>query len=225
VAAWFSEARKGLRMKKKEIVTIALLLVTSFLFTSCFKVVKIGEEDKLLGKVAFDADAEIESIWSTKVFPELLGKAVSLSDLYQDAKGDYANVSDRGRYTMGDSGELNFTIKGTAVITEAQVDKKAGYVVLEVKGIPAEQQIRLQVGPLFKGTALRDNLTCISYDQYKNQVQWASISQALHNQVLAKVLKGIDFKTMIGKEIGFVGCMTITTDGILNITPVQLEVT
>ena len=211
-------------MSKRGIGLALMFFAISCTMTSCCKVVKIGEEDKLLGNTKFDADAEIEGIWSTKVIPELMGKAVSLSDLYRDANGDYGTVSNRGRYTMGDSGELNFTVKGTAIIKEAQVDKKAGYIIVEVDGISSDQEFRFQVGPLFKGTAVRDNLTCISYDQFKNQVQWASISQALHNQILSKVLKGIDFTTLIGKRVRFVGCMTITSGGPLNITPVKIEV-
>jgi len=188
------------------------------------KVVKTGEEDKLTGKVTFDANTNVSELWDTDLLPELLNRAVDLSDLVDNAKGDFANVSDMGLYTMGDTGDLNFTVKDEATVIENHSDKKAGYLTLSVDSVPSDQVIQLQVGTLFKGTAIRDNLTSVSFDDYQNQIEWGGVSHSLNDKVLDTVIDDAILNLTEGSKINFTGCFTVSKTGDIVITPIKIEV-
>ena len=105
-------------------VLIAMGLVMTTL-TGCVKVVKIGEEGNLTGEVEFSASDNVGSFWETQALPELTGKAVDLGEFLKEANGDLGSLADKyGKYSMGDSGELTYTVKGTGTVTEVQTEKK-----------------------------------------------------------------------------------------------------
>ena len=212
-------------MKKvNKILFISMILLFCIFQTSCVKVVKTGEEDKLTGKVTFDANTNVSELWDTDLLPELLNRAVDLSDLVDNAKGDFANVSDMGLYTMGDTGDLNFTVKDEATVIENHSDKKAGYLTLSVDSVPSDQVIQLQVGTLFKGTAIRDNLTSVSFDDYQNQIEWGGVSHSLNDKVLDTVIDDKILNLTEGSKINFTGCFTVSKTGDIVITPIKIEV-
>ena len=212
-------------MKKvNKILFISMILLFCIFQTSCVKVVKTGEEDKLTGKVTFDANTNVSELWDTDLLPELLNRAVDLSDLVDNAKGDFANVSDMGLYTMGDTGDLNFTVKDEATVIENHSDKKAGYLTLSVESVPSDQVIQLQVGTLFKGTAIRDNLTSVSFDDYQNQIEWGGVSHSLNDKVLDTVIDDAILNLTEGSKINFTGCFTVSKTGDIVITPIKIEV-
>lgn len=212
-----------MKIIKKIKFILSLCLITVSL-VSCVKVVKIGEEDKLVGNFEFDANANVAESWDTVFLPELVNKAIDMSDLYEKANGDFANVSDLGIYTMGDKGELNFTVKDSATVLENVSNKKAGYLVISIDSIPNEQIIQLQVGPLFRGTSVRDNLQSINFDDYVNQIEWGGVSHSLNDKILETVITDSVLNLQPGDNIDFYGCFTVSAKGEILITPISLEV-
>ena len=75
-------------MKKRLAALLLILAFAASSLTGCVKVVKIGEEGKLTGEVAFNADSDVESIWQSKAVPELTEKAVDLNTFLTESKGD-----------------------------------------------------------------------------------------------------------------------------------------
>ena len=205
-------------MKKR---LAALLLVLAFAassLTGCVKVVKIGEEGKLTGEVAFNADSDVESIWQSKAVPELTEKAVDLNAFLTESKGDLKTLADKyGKYSMGTSGELNYVVK-------VDQTKKAGVMDVKLQGYDGPETIQLQIGSVFKGSAVRDSLNFIKYEDYKNQVQWANVSQSIHTVIQKQVLDPLDVSSLTGKTVEFIGCFTVDGNDKLLITPVQMTV-
>jgi predicted lipoprotein len=211
-------------MKKNTVGSLLFLGLVLLLLTSCFKVVKTGEEEKLTGVHAFCAAENIAEIWDSKAKPELLQKAIPLAQLLEDAAGDFQNVSSKGKYSMGTSGELSFVVNGTATVMEVHSEKKAGYLVVELDGCTTSENVKIQIGNLFKGTAVRDSLDLISYDNYKNQVEWAAVSQSINQKILESTISPINLADLQGKKISFVGCFTATDNKEVLVTPVSLSV-
>lgn len=75
-----------------------------------------------------------------------------------------------------------------------------------------------------KGSAVRDSLSFIKYEDYKNQVDWAKISQSIHDVINKNVIGAQDVGTLEGKTISFVGCFNVDKADELLITPVELTV-
>ena len=212
-------------MKRQAIFAMVLCLLMAFALTGCVKVVEIGHEDEITGNVRFDAASNVEEIWASKAVPELKDKAVELAALLQESKGNLKSLADKyGRYSMGDKGELSYVVKGEGKVTEVNQEKKAGYMTIQLNGYAGQESVKLQIGSVYKGSAVRDSLSFIKYEDYTNQVDWAKVSQSIHDTVNKDVIGTVDLKTIVGKDVSFVGCFSVDKKTEILITPVELIV-
>jgi predicted lipoprotein len=211
---------------RKQIGIITLVcLILVFSLSGCVKVVQIGHEDEITGNVKFSAAENVESIWASQAIPELEKKAVDLPKFLTESKGDLKSLAKQyGRYSMGDKGELCYVVKGQGRVVEVNREKKASYMTVKLDGYEGPQSIQLQIGSVYKGSAVRDSLSFIKYEDYKNQVDWAKISQSIHDIINKNVIGVQDLGTVQGKTISFVGCFNVDKADELLITPVELTV-
>jgi len=212
-------------MKKRIVVLAMAVLLSISTMTGCMKIVKIGEEGKLTGNVTFNAGDNVAEIWDSAAIPELTGKAVDLSTFLTEANGDLKSLADKyGKYSMGTSGQLSYTVKGIATVKEVNTEKKAGFMEVTIDGYSGPVIIKLQTGPVFKGSAVRDSLDLIKFEDYKNQVDYAAVSQSIHNIIKTTIIDPIDLPSIVGKQIEFTGCFTVDKEDLILITPVILTV-
>ena len=209
----------------KKITAILLAAALSTCFTGCVTIVKTGEEAALTGDVAFNAGDNVATIWDSQAVPSLNEKAVDLAAFLTEAGGDLKSLASRyGKYSMGDSGELSYTVKGIVTVAEVNTEKKAGYMVVTVDGYTGPEVVRLQIGSVFKGSAVRDSLDFIKFEDYKNQVDYAAVSQSIHEVIQSTVISGLELDSLVGKQIEFTGCFTVDKTDELLITPIQITV-
>ncbi len=210
-------------MKKGSIIGAAIAAVVLVYAGVTATVVPEGQEATLTGEVEFDPSTVAKNFWeqnSEKYFSE---NAVDLNTLISEANGDFATVASKyGHYSMGDSGELSFLVKGSGKATTVKNKLRSGYVAFDLDGNSSDIKTRLQIGPVFKGSAVRDSISLISYKDYKNQIEWAGVSVSLHELVLKEVLSKVDMDTLEGKQFDFIGCFTVSKPDLVNITPVKL---
>ncbi|ROR30694.1 putative lipoprotein [Mobilisporobacter senegalensis] len=212
-------------MRKRILLLSMAVILSMSVMTGCMKIVKIGEEGKLTGEVEFNAGDNVAEIWDSVALSELTEKAVDLSAFLAESNGDLKSLADQyGKYSMGSSGELNYTVKGAGTVKEVNTEKKAGYVEVTLDSYTGEAVIRLQIGPVFKGSAVRDSLDIIKFEDYKNQVDYAAVSQSIHDIIKTSIIEQMDLTTLEGKHIEFTGCFTADKDDLLLITPVTLTV-
>jgi len=220
---WGAFVGRENEMKKPWIVVFALI-VAAFSFGGCIKVVEIGHEGELTGEKTFNAAEDVEAIWASKAVPELKENAVDLKTLLTEAGGDLKSTAAKyGRYSMGDKGELSYIVKGEGTVTEVNREKKAGFMTLKLADYDGPIVVRLQTGPVYKGSAVRDTLSFIKYEDYKNQVDWAKVSQAIHAAIDKEVIEKLDMNTMEGKTISFTGCFSVTGNKEILVTPIEIE--
>ncbi|WP_085832091.1 DUF2291 domain-containing protein [Clostridium merdae] len=212
-------------MKRKFAALLLVLAFTASSLTGCVKVVKIGEEGKITGEIAFNADSNVETIWQSNAVPDLTEKAKDLNMFLTESKGNLKTLAEKyGKYSMGSTGELNYVVKGTAEITKVDTTKKNGVMELKLQGYEGPESIQLQIGSVFRGSAVRDSISFIKYEDYKNQVQWANVSQSIHTIIQKQVIDPLNVSSLTGKTVEFVGCFTVDGNDKLLITPVQLTV-
>ncbi len=213
-------------MKKKICVALMLVLVTAT-STGCVKVVKTGEESALTGASEFNAGDDVANFWDTTMLPEMEGKAAELSDVLTNAAGDLSSLADQdyAKYSMGDQGELTYTVKGSGTIDEVVTDKKAGYITIALDGYSGAETIKIQVGSVYKGTSVRDSLNFIDFNDYTNQIQWAEVSQSINDLVQTNVIDPIGYDAFAaGKKVTFLGAFTVFNPDEIVITPTELTV-
>lgn len=212
-------------MKRKISFIVMLCLVMIVSLTGCVKVVEIGHEDEVTGTKRFDAAGSVEAIWQSQAVPELKEKAVDLSKLLTESNGTLQSVAGKyGKYSMGTSGELSFIVKGNGKVTEINTEKRAGYMSVQLEGYSGPIAVKLQIGPVFKGSAIRDSLSFIKYEDYTNQVDWAKISQSIHDVVAKDVIEPANVSSLMGKTVEFTGCFTVDKPDEILVTPAELIV-
>lgn len=211
--------------KRKMVPLLALLAFVVTTMTGCVTIVKTGEEGALTGEVTFDASQNVADLWESQALPELNERAVELTTFLTEAGGDFKSLAATyGKYSMGDTGELSYIVRGTGTVTEVNNEKKAGYLTVKLDGYDGPAAIRLQIGTVFKGSAVRDSLNFIKYENYQNQVQWADVSKSIHTLIQQTVIDPANVSSLSGKSVSFVGCFTVTSNDELLITPVSLTV-
>lgn len=214
--------------KRMTALGLVLALVTSTLLTGCgiVKVVKIGEEGKYTGEVEFNAGDDVAAIWEESVLPEMTETAVDLTEFLTESGGDLTALADEyGKYSMGDSGELSYVVKGTATVEEVNTESQAGFMAVKLEGYSGTEAIKIQIGPVYKGSSIRDTLSFIKFGDYKNQEQWAAVSQSINQLVAEEVVAPAEPSSLTGKTISFVGAFTVSSGSTdVLITPTVLEV-
>jgi Predicted periplasmic lipoprotein len=212
-------------MKKQILLFMATVILGAAMMTGCMKIVKTGEEGKYTGEVKFNAGDDVAKIWDSAAVPELTKKAVDLPTFFKESNGDLKSLASKyGKYSMGTSGELSYTVKGTGTVKEVNTEKKAGYMVVALDGYNGPVQVQLQVGTVFKGSAVRDSLSMIKFEDYKNQVDYAAVSQSIHQIIQKTIIDKADLKSITGKKIEFIGCFTVDSQDTILVTPVSLTV-
>ena len=210
---------------KRNIVITAIAALFVVYAAATVTVVKEGEEAKLTGEVAFDPTTVATNFWQNNADEYFAKNAVDFNTLVAEAGGDFTTLASKyGHYSMGDSGELSFIIKGTGTVETVKNKLRAGYLSLKLDGYEGNAQIRLQIGPVFKGSAVRDTISLISYKDYKNQIEWAQVSVAFHDLISKNVLAPIDMAAAEGKKVEFIGCFTVGRPSQILITPVALKI-
>jgi predicted lipoprotein len=216
--------RNGRGIMKKKMLALMLVSVLAVSATGCVKVVKIGEEGALTGKVEFNASDSVSNLWE-EAEANIEEKAVELTDFLTEAGGDLKSLADKyGKYSMGTSGSISYAVKGIGTVEEVNQEKKAGYMTVKLDGYDGPEVIKIQIGSIYKGSSTRDSLDIIDFGNYTNQEEWAAISQELHAQIDANVVQPADPANLKGKTIEFVGTFTENGNDELLITAVKLEV-
>ena len=209
-------------MNMKKLFTLLVGAAMAVCLTGCVTVVPIGHEADLTGEKTFNAAEDVEGIWESKAVPDIEEKAVALPKLLGEANGKLDSVAKQyGHYSMGDKGELSYVVKGEGTVTEVNTEKKAGTVTVKLNGYDGPIVVKLQIGPVYKGSAVRDCLSFIKYEDYKNQVDWAKVSQAIHDTINKDVVTPLDPKSLQGKTVEFTGCFSVNGNKEILITPVK----
>lgn len=211
-------------MTKKSLIASAAAVLFLIYAGASAVVVEEGQEAALTGEVAFNPTEEATKFWNEKAHDYFEKGAVDLKTLISEANGDFASVASKyGHYSMGDKGELSFIVRGEGKINLVKNKLRAGYLGLEMAGTDP-YKVRLQIGPVFKGSAVRDSISLISFKDYQNQIEWAQVSVAFHELIVRDVLSKIDIEGSLDKQVEFVGCFTVGAQNTLQVTPVELVV-
>jgi len=128
------------------------------------------------------------------------------------------------RYRSGTgAGRPSFLVSGVARVLAVDTTSRSGVARLDLEPFDGTLDAELQIGPVFRGTALRDALPFIRFDDFTNQMEYASVSRVLHDRVADSVVAKVGRARLAGRVIEFEGAYTEDA-GIPLITPVVLRV-
>jgi predicted lipoprotein len=85
----------------------------------------------------------------------------------------------------------------------------------------------MQIGPVLRGTALRDATGIVRFSDFVNQLQFADVGTELNERVLNAVLATLDKATLKGRVVIFAGVLTAESNAeppLRELIPVKLLV-
>jgi predicted lipoprotein len=158
---------------------------------------------------AFDAATYAQSLW-----PRVL------SDATQRA----ADVAALPPVTAERSAKARF-VKGSGVVITVDRTSRVGLLRVQLAGSGAPS-VAIQIGPVIRGTTLRDALSFVQFSDFTNQFEYAAAANALNDHVMRAVVATADVDALHGRTIGFVGAASTTTPtgASLEIVPVTITV-
>ena len=142
----------------------------------------------------FDAAAYVESVWATRVEPAARASAVELSAEFL-ARGEPAGST--------------ILVRGTGLVSAADTRSRVGLALVDLVPADGRPDVALQIGPVLRGTAVRDALPFIHFGDFANQLEFADVANALNARVLHSVLATVDVAALKGRPVTFWGAMKI----------------
>jgi len=138
------------------------------------------------------------------------------------AEGLDAAGAAHGNRGSGEGAAWNFAVKGEGKVVEANLTSRARKAMVDVDGDGAAD-LTLQLGPVIKGTSLRDVAPFYRFGDFRDQIEFAKLARALNDRASAALQ--VPEGDLVGKTVTFSGTVDLkaATDPWL-VTAVTLSV-
>jgi predicted lipoprotein len=173
----------------------------------------------------FDPSAWAASVFAPKVLPYFAAQALELAPVLDALKGDLDEAGKRfGRRADTEGSPWSFAVKGRGKVVSADTEASAGVLIVAVDAAGGPREVTLQLGPVVRGTAVRDCLPFFKFGDVTNQIQFAQVARALNERAVAGVQKAVPAVRAPGTLVEFTGAMNLSSaDDPLAITPLILR--
>jgi predicted lipoprotein len=135
----------------------------------------------------FDANKYVATIWDARALPALRSRAVPFASFKGGSSGHATPVSLDG------------------VVLDVNTNSRVGTATIDAAPADGQADALLMIGPVIRGTALRDALDFIQFTDFTNQIQFADVANALNDRVLATVIGHVDTATLKGRHVQVLG--------------------
>ncbi|WP_210508376.1 DUF2291 family protein [Naasia sp. SYSU D00057] len=196
------------------VVALVILAVAAALST---KVVST-EQAQAGAADTFDPATYAQDHFEADIVPYIEENAVDLTTLLTDLAGG-ADEAEFGN-TSGASSAYAFPVTFTAVAGAPTPPT----LPLTVQGVPEGTTVLLQVGPALNGTALRDVSGTVSFNEFKNQLEYQQVATELNELVKSEVLANLDVAALEGKTIQVTGAFLRVNPALVSVVPTAVEV-
>ncbi len=176
-------------------------------------------------KSAFDPNAKVEAIWQPQVVPYFQKRAGGLKDVAQLAASSPDQAGEKyGNPGKQSSAPWTYAVKFTGKVVAADTASRAATLDIDADG-DGKADAKVQIGPALRGTALRDTLDFVNFNEFKNQIEWAQFGKAFNEKVDAAFLSAIPRDGLVGKTVTVTGAFPLPSGGQLPlVTPSELTV-
>ncbi|PZQ97163.1 MAG: DUF2291 domain-containing protein [Cereibacter sphaeroides] len=190
---------------------LALCAVLALGLPSC-KIVK----NKAPGEGAIAADASgddartaaiLDQTYDAELLPLIRDKAMPVADLRTAIAGglDAAGAA-HGNRGSGEGAAWNFAVKGEGTVISANLESRSRVADLDTDG-DGTADLKLQLGPVVKGTALRDVAPFYKFDDFRDQIAFAKLGRALNDKASAALV--LPEGGLVGQKLNFLGVVAL----------------
>ncbi|TDW32269.1 putative lipoprotein [Rhizobium azibense] len=211
-----------LRMKG---ALLAALVAAALPGCKIIKTPTAEEKAAAAAKTAFDPNARVEAIWQSQVVPYFEKRAGELKEVLQLATSSPDQAGGRyGNPRKQSSSPWTYAVKFTGKVIAADTASRAATLDVDADG-DGKADAKVQIGPALRGTALRDTLDFVNFNEFKNQIEWAQFGKAFNEKANTAFLSAIPRDGLAGKTVTVIGAFPLPNSGQLPlVTPCQLTV-
>ena len=145
--------------------------------------------------------ANIPQTWQQKLVPQIVKDAKADNALLAElaAAKDFDEPCQRYGYRSQAENPCLFSVRLSGTITDVNSTSRSGKMTLKTA---AGDEVRVQTGPIIRGTDLRDAYKGAGYQDFNDQVLFGDYGRAI-NQQAADMMR--DFKPQVGDNVEVVG--------------------
>lgn len=155
----------------------------------------------------FNAANFVASIWNSQVISALQG-ATDINTVLTALKANPTSGSELYGRKVGQQ-PYSFLVSGNGIITSVNTESRAGLALVDTNG-DGGFDISLAIGPVIRGTAMRDGMPFLSFNQFTNQMQFASVSNEMNALINQQIITPLgDVNSLTGKQVTFAGAFTL----------------
>lgn len=218
-------------LRKKLVPALVVSLCAILLPLSGCKIVPNDQRAKADGSSAnqtaegFNAAGYVESVWASKLVPHFDTEASDLAKVIAAIKADLDEAGhEYGHRADAEGSPWSFAVKSTGKVVSVNTESRAGTLVVEIPTDAGPQQVILQIGPVVKGSAIRDSLPFFSFGNVTNQIEYAQVGRAFNERALKEIEKPLAELKTPGATLEFKGSISLTSvPETFFITPISLE--
>ncbi|MBO9467790.1 DUF2291 domain-containing protein [Tropicibacter sp. R15_0] len=169
--------------------------------------------------------ARLEETFDSQLLPRITGTAVTVAVLKQRLASDGMDAlgAEIGNQGSGVGAAWNFSLTDSGTVVAAKLDTSARTVDVDTDG-DQKPDLRVQLGPVIRGTALRDVAPFYVFDDFRDQIEFAKLARAVNNRVKASLT--IPDGDLIGQTVTFTGVVALKSPkDSLVLTPISVEFT
>jgi predicted lipoprotein len=162
----------------------------------------------------------VDGVWA-KLVPFFEEKAQDIAKVLPEIRSDPNAAGEKyGRREA--TNPYNYMVKGTGKVTEINTASAAGTAIVEIPGL--DEKVALQIGPVVRGTALRDATGLVSFNEFSNQLDYADVSKEMNTRALKTAFAAAPAASLAGKSVTFYGAFTFDphSKSPVLITPVKI---
>lgn len=163
-----------------------------------------------------------EEIWEPQVLPVVAENLVSLAELRTALAADAeAAGKAHGLRPAGEANPWNFAVSGQGTVVESKLDSRAARLGVDTDSDGASD-VTVQLGPVIRGTALRDAMPFIVFTDFRDQIEFAKLANGMNN--VAHQALTLPTGDVNGQSVAFEGVFTLRGDAsTIELVPTRLE--
>ncbi len=218
------------------LLVIPLAIIVCLALLSSCTVVRIGEDESsgedqyatwLKTGTGFQAEEFVAAVWDEEIIPIFESEAVDCATVLDALRADRDGASQQYGLRR-ETGEpfYVFKVRGTAAVVEFDDSSRNGVILVDLLPTLGEVDTKLQVGPVIRGTAIRDALEFIRFTDIGNQLQFAALANELNSRMRRDSVEPLNLEEIAGERISFLGAFRLDAEEALEdivITPVRIE--
>ena len=192
---------------------LAVLAVLAAVGLSACKIVKTPEPGADTAIVSGEAgdDARIAALLDdtleSRLLPLIREKAAGVAKLRGAlAAGLDAAGAAQGVRGAGEGAAWNFAVTGSGVVIAANLESRARKAELDTDG-DGVADVTLQLGPVIKGTSLRDVAPFYDFNDFRDQIEFAKLGRAINDRLIPALQ--LPESNLVGLTLGFTGAVTL----------------